>query len=269
MTDAMRTDAFKDVLAARNQTLWLLLGFQAGFMNTGGFLACHEFVSHVTGDGTTVGVALGSKRYLVALETAMAPLFFLLGATYSGWLADREVLLGREPRIMTGVVTLAALNLAVFLGGILGFVGPFGEPLDLQYDFLLLFTLSFACGLQNGLFTSLSGGKVRTTHLTGPTTDMGLNLAKVLTLRRGDPERGRLSLMNWLRAKLIVAFAGGSMIATLVFVELSYWGFAVPLAISVFLVWYVHRLLKIGEGGAAAEEAASLLGPVDPGHPSR
>ena len=56
----------------------------------------------------------------------------------------------------------------------------------LQRDFLLLFALCFACGLQNGLFSGLTRGQVRTTHLTGPITDIGLNLTKVFTLGRGN-----------------------------------------------------------------------------------
>ena len=52
----------------------------------------------------------------------------------------------------------------------------------LQRDYLLLFVLCFACGLQNGLFSGLTRGQVRTTHLTGPITDIGLNLTKIFTL---------------------------------------------------------------------------------------
>ena len=66
----MRTDIFADVTERRNQVLWLSLAFQGGFMNAGGFLACHRFVSHVTGYGTHVGVALGREEYLGAFEMA-------------------------------------------------------------------------------------------------------------------------------------------------------------------------------------------------------
>jgi uncharacterized membrane protein YoaK (UPF0700 family) len=260
----MRTDQFKNVLAQRNQSLWMILGFQSGFMNAGGFLACHQFVSHITGYGTEVGIEIGQKLYFAAFGTALAPIFFLCGAIYSGWLVDRRLILGVEPRLQTGLVTLAILNLFIYAGGISGLFGEFGEPLLLERDFLLLFALCFACGLQNGLTSGLTSGQVRTTHITGPTTDIGLNIAKAFTLGRDDPERGKLVAQNWLRTKIIIAFSGGSMIATMVFTQLTYEGFAIPFALSLFLLWYVRKLLRLAHGPTAAFEAPSFMVPVEP-----
>jgi uncharacterized membrane protein YoaK (UPF0700 family) len=259
----MKTDIFADVTERRNQVLWLSLAFQGGFMNAGGFLACHRFVSHVTGYGTHVGVALGREEYLGAFEMACAPLFFLAGAAYSGWLVDRRTLLGQEPKVLAGIVSLAVLNLAIYLAELSGYLGEFGEPLVLQRDYLLLFVLCFACGLQNGLFSGLTRGQVRTTHLTGPITDIGLNLTKIFTLGRDDPRRDELAAMNWLRVKTAISFASGSMIATFIFSTLTYEGFAVPCAMSVSLVWYVNRLLKAGETQSSPEPILSGLAPGD------
>jgi uncharacterized membrane protein YoaK (UPF0700 family) len=249
----MRYENFVHVVARPNQFLWMLLAFQGGFMNAGGFLACHRFVSHVTGYGTYVGVAVGQKNYLGAFEMALAPLFFLAGAAYSGWLVDRRLMLGKEPRVQAGIITLAALNLAMYLGEVSGFLGDFGEPLVLQRDFLLLFCLCFACGVQNGLFTGLTKGQVRTTHLTGPTTDIGINLAKIFSLKRDDSHRASLVALTWLRVRIAFAFSIGSSIAALVFEIETYEGFAIPFLISLFLVWYVNRLLRFSGDQFAAE----------------
>ena len=35
---------------------WFLLAFLGGHVNAGGYLACHRFVSHVTGFATLAGV---------------------------------------------------------------------------------------------------------------------------------------------------------------------------------------------------------------------
>lgn len=262
----MNMDVFKNVVAPRNQVLWLILAFQSGFMNAGGYLAVHRFVSHITGYGTYVGVALAQKQYLGAFEMALGPLFFLAGAIVAGWLVDRRMILGKLPNIEGGIITLAVLNLIIYLGEFSEYLGTFGEPLVLQRDFLLLFILCFACGLQNGLFSGATKGQVRTTHLTGPITDIGINISKILTLKPGAPERGQLAAMNWLRVKIIVAFSSGSLIAALVFTELTYEGFAVPCAISLFLVWYVRRLVQSHEReeNSMAGETASLLVPTEP-----
>ncbi|WP_244884927.1 YoaK family protein [Singulisphaera acidiphila] len=259
-------DVFKNVVAPRNQVLWLILAFQSGFMNAGGYLAVHRFVSHITGYGTYVGVALAQKQYLGAFEMALGPLFFLAGAIVAGWLVDRRMILGKSPNIEGGIITLAVLNLIIYLGEFSEYLGTFGEPLVLQRDFLLLFILCFACGLQNGLFSGATKGQVRTTHLTGPITDIGINISKIFTLQHGAPERGQLTAMNWLRVKIIVAFSSGSLIAALVFTELTYEGFAVPCAISLFLVWYVRRLVKSHEReeNSMADQTASLLVPTEP-----
>ncbi|WP_406697581.1 YoaK family protein [Singulisphaera sp. Ch08] len=263
----MNMDVFTRVVAQRNQVLWLFLAFQSGFMNAGGFLAVHRFVSHITGYGTYVGVALAQKQYLGAFEMALAPVFFLAGAIVAGWIVDRRIILGQTPRIEGGIITLAVLNLIIYLGEFTEYLGTFGEPLVLQRDFFLLFILCFACGLQNGLFSGVTKGQVRTTHLTGPITDIGINISKIFTLEVGNPERGQLIAMNWLRVKIVIAFSSGSLIAALIFTELTYEGFAVPCAISLFLVWYVRRLMKGHKPEAtrhATGDTASLLVPAEP-----
>ncbi len=247
----MRTDIFKDVTGPRNQFLWLVLAFQSGFMNAGGFLAVHQYVSHVTGYGTSVGLALGQRSYARAFELAVAPACFLLGAMSAGVLVDRRLILGKEPRVQLGLGILAFLNFVVYLGEYFELFGVFGEPLELQRDFLLLFILCFACGLQNGLFTTITGGAVRTTHLTGPTTDIGLYVVKVRTLAPDDPERKRLAMLNWVRLKIVIGFSSGSAIAALVFAWVNFEGFAVPCATGLMLLWQVRR--RLTEAGPIEE----------------
>jgi uncharacterized membrane protein YoaK (UPF0700 family) len=239
----MNTAVFKDVHKPSLVCLWLLLAFQSGFMNAGGFLACHRFVSHVTGYSTHIGVSLHQQNFLLALDMAVAPTFFVLGAAYAGWLIDRRMLRNTEPKLGFGIATLAMLNLAIYLGGVLGIFGEFGEPLVLSRDFTLLFFLCFACGLQNGLFLGLTAGQIRTTHLTGPATDIGVNLSKIISLPRRHEERDRLTANTWLKLSILIAFSMGSMISAMVFSMVTYEGFGIPCLISVFLVWYVNLLM--------------------------
>ena len=82
----------------------------------------------MSGYGTYVGVELGQKDYFAAFEMALAPLFFLGGAIYSGWLVDRRIILGQEPRSAAGMIALAALNLFIYLGEFSGWLREFGEP---------------------------------------------------------------------------------------------------------------------------------------------
>ncbi len=156
-------------------------------MNAGGFLAVHRFVSHVTGYGSYVGVALAQKQYLGAFEMGAGPT--LLPRRGDRGRLDRRSQDDPRPNAENrgGIITLAVLNLFIYMGEFSEYLGTFGEPLVLQRDFLLLFILCFACGLQNGLFSGATKGQIRTTHLTGPITDIGLNISKIFTLEARHP----------------------------------------------------------------------------------
>jgi uncharacterized membrane protein YoaK (UPF0700 family) len=85
--------------------------------------------------------------------------------------------------------------------------------------------LCFAMGLQNSLVTRLSGAVVRTTHLTGVVTDLGIEAARWVRAWRarfelvaGDaPRRGNMILL----LTIFSAFAIGSVVGALVAVR---WG---------------------------------------------
>ena len=67
---------------------WLLLAFMAGTINSGGFLACGRWVTHVTGFATFFGIDLVTGEYKLALSMLIVPMFFLLGSFVSGYLID-------------------------------------------------------------------------------------------------------------------------------------------------------------------------------------
>lgn len=232
----IRSDAFKDILRKENVLLWGLLAFQAGFLNAGGFVACHRFVSHVTGYGTQVGLAFTNDGIWMALEMALAPLSFIGGAAFAAYLIDRPYYQHKEGKVGLALVIQATCLLLVFIFGELGVFGEFGEPLVLQRDFVLLFTLCFICGLQNGTFASLTNGQIRTTHMTGLSTDLGLNLTRIRYLNVEEKEKRYQRRVNWLRLFTFLCFMTGSGIAAYVFSFLGYHGFLVPALTSLIVL---------------------------------
>jgi|688.fasta_scaffold153269_2 uncharacterized membrane protein YoaK (UPF0700 family) len=240
-----RVDAFKKILLKENVFLWILLAFQAGFINAGGFLACHRFVSHVTGYGTQVGLKFSEGSFWVALEMILAPLSFILGASFSAYLIDRRIFQGKEPRVRTSLVTQSALLFIVFVFGEAGFFGEFGEPLVLQRDFELLFTLCFICGMQNATFTCLTNGQIRTTHMTGLSTDLGMNLVRIPYLPVDEQEKKYQKQMNWLRFYTFMSFMLGSAIAAIVFDRIGYHGFILPALSSLVVLFQALKVLEL------------------------
>jgi len=238
----LKADRFKSVLETPNIFLWLALAFQSGFINTGGFLACHRFVSHVTGFGTQIGMSLARSDFFIALEMCLAPVSFVVGGVVAGYLIDRKVLDRKEPRIFRALGLHAFVLVIVFTFGELGYFGEFGEPLILQRDFILLFLLCFACGLQNGIFTSLTGGLIRTTHLTGVSTDLGLNLVRIQFFKGSEADLKNLKRTNLIRLLTIIFFSFGAAMGVVIFSQAQYDGFVVPAISSVMIIFYIHKL---------------------------
>ncbi len=206
---------------------WFTLSFMAGNMNAGGYLACRQFVSHVTGFATLAGISFEKNLTTEALALLSIPLFFLIGVMISGFLHERSQSSAKKINyaLTMGISTL--LIAVVVVGGSLGWFGRFGEPSEIKNDFLLLACLCCASGLQNGAISLASNYSIRTTHLTGTTTDLGLGLIK--SIRSKTNHR-----MNTLRLATIVSFIFGSFTAAFIYSQFKYLGFLVPMTISLY-----------------------------------
>jgi len=232
---------------------WFLMSFNAGSINAGGFLCTGKFVSHVTGFSTLFGINLVGKSFIDAFELLLVPVAFMGGAFLSGLLIDRPIYHQKKPHF-DYVMGLSALCLftAGLLGRFLDF-GPFGSAVKINQNFLLLLMLCLACGLQNAALTSSSGNSVRTTHLTGVTTDLGLGLARLLTIRHDDSIYPRERRSNILRLGTIFSFIIGSTVGSWVFLNFKYEGFFMCGFIALYGMWIGHQEKHVAHKLAAFE----------------
>jgi uncharacterized membrane protein YoaK (UPF0700 family) len=213
---------------------WFLLSFLAGNVNTGGYLACHRFVSHVTGFATLAGVDAASTKFGDAIGMLTVPMYFLFGVMVSAYFVDRRVHEGKRPRYAF-VMGLAAICLALAaIGGMLGWFGVFGEAVDLRRDYFLLALLCGASGLQNAALTSATGATIRTTHLTGITTDLGIGLIRAASLDDRDQRRRWEVKANFLRLGTITSFMIGSAVGADLYLVYGYAGFILPAMIALY-----------------------------------
>jgi uncharacterized membrane protein YoaK (UPF0700 family) len=222
--------------------LWATLGFQAGFINSFGFLSSGRFVSHVTGFGTQVGLALGKGDLAFAIEMFSLPLFFILGAFLSGVLTSARLEKGLRPRYDLVTLFLPIAVLVLMVAGHLGLFGVFGEELSNFRDFVLLFALSFACGVQNGCFATMTKGQIRTTHLTGISTDIGTDLARSLFGKPTPQEARLIRLTNWTRVATFAFFGLGGVVSILISPHLQFLSLMVPLATSMIVFFSVRKV---------------------------
>jgi uncharacterized membrane protein YoaK (UPF0700 family) len=221
---------------------WFVLAFLAGSVNAGGYLACHRFVSHVTGFATLAGVSIENRDWFEALACLAIPLYFLLGAMLSAYLTEKKMAVKVHGERYAPVMWIVALLMgAVAAGGHSGFFGSFGGTPYIKHNFILLAALCGACGLQNAAITSASGATIRTTHMTGLTTDLGLGLIRAEVHHMSDKHRREERLANALRFGTIFSFVLGSLCAALVFARWQYRGFYMPMLVALYAAWVARK----------------------------
>lgn len=229
-----------------NGLIWMTMAFQAGLINIGGFMACAQFVSHVTGYATLFAYEASQFRFSHAIALLLVPIFFLLGSMLSGQLIYIRVKQHKIAKYYLAFGAIFLLMCVVFFGGISGQFGVFGEPLLLKRDYLLLALLCMVCGIQNGTVTTVSRAVIRTTHLTGVTTDLGLGIMKYLNRNNIPGGIGDEVKANYMRLGIILFFCAGSSVGVIAFKLLKYGGFVIPVVTSgmLFLIAFYFQVVR-------------------------
>lgn len=209
--------------AAADRQLGFGLAFVAGAVNAGGFLAVAQYTSHMTGIVSAMADNLALGVYGLVLMGSAALLSFLAGAVCSTVMVN----LARQRELNAEYafpLLLEAVLLLVFgiLGGWLADVGGVFFHLKLPLTVMLL---CFIMGLQNALITKLSGAAIRTTHITGMATDIGIELGRLLV---GNAQFNKKHLDTLTR--LVLAFFIGGVVGALGFKQVGYFS-TVPLAL--------------------------------------
>lgn len=231
-----------------SSTNWLLMAFISGAVNAGGYLACHRFVTHVTGFATLFGIDAVNRNYNEAVGIASVPIFFILGAMISAYFMERPILMHKKSRYYVVSALISSCLLLCALGGYVGWFGSFGEPLLLSRDYVLLCLLVLAAGMQNSAVTSASSATVRTSHLTGVSTDIGIGLIRAATMKQHhSDDYFRESFLLWTRIGIVAFFILGSVAGVLAFFEYGYLGFLLPGLLSMvesFVSWKYRHLFE-------------------------
>ena len=218
------------IYSPRHLPSWFLLAGAAGAVNGVAFLMCEQFVTHVTGTVTRMG--LEWLHVGIAAEYAVILLSFIAGAAASVITIQARAQRGKRPHWATPLIAVALILAGVALAGRAGAFGRFGgthaaDPPPV----VLLSLLAFAMGLQNAAVASTTGLAVRTTHLTGPTTDLGIHLGTAL-LATGAERREALRGAA-LRGGKVVAFMLGASLAVPLVWALGYLALLAPAAFVV------------------------------------
>jgi uncharacterized membrane protein YoaK (UPF0700 family) len=217
-------------LRSRNRLSWLLFAGAAGAVNATAFLACQRYVTHVTGTITRIGLDTGV--WALMGEYLLVLLCFIAGAAAS-------VFVVRRTRARWGFAaplsaTVALLVTVAALGAV-GAFGPFAGEVESVGSFALLSMLSFAMGLQNATVASATGLALRTTHMTGPASDLGVHMANAF--ESSGRERSAALRLAVMRGGKLLAFIAGAALAVPLANTIGYFAFLAPaLMVSVATV---------------------------------
>ncbi len=199
---------------------WILIGggvlaFSAGGVNAIALMGFAKLsVSHVTGNVTLFSSAIAHGDWWRLLLITTTLLAFLLGAIISGFIVGQASLkLGKR------------YGLALFVEAILLALSTL---LFLSDNVLGQLTSAMACGLQNAMVATYSGAVIRTTHLTGLTSDMGASIGNWLAGRKICKATVLFQAIIWY------CFAGGAILGAFLYAVIGYQALFIPTSI-IFL----------------------------------
>jgi uncharacterized membrane protein YoaK (UPF0700 family) len=232
-----------------NRDLALVLAFVAGSTDAGGYLAVRHYTSHMSGIVSSMADNLALGDVSLWLSGLGAVLAFLTGAACTAVLVNwgRRRNLRSEyafPLLLEGVLLISFCLIGRFM------VHP-------KWLFASIFTLllCFTMGLQNAIITKISRAEIRTTHVTGIVTDIGIELGKLfywngprdnpdIPIVLADRQKLRLLLL------LIGLFFFGGVLGALSFKHVGFL-FFLPLAALLFALASVPTIDDLREAHGA------------------
>lgn len=221
---------------------WLILSFQAGAINTGAIILFGSSVSHVTGIGTSSGIDFAGGEWKLALTISTIPIFFLLGNILTTFLKIKNYKKSFYKAQEQCFSIMLFVFILIFLLEISGTKDFYGENALVYEKYQILMLLSFACGMQNAIFNGLVKGVIRSTHLTGTTTDLGVDIGKLLfSPKEMDTQDRSLAIC---RALSIVFFVLGALVSSYFYLSWNILGFLIPCLTMFGLLINVRSLRK-------------------------
>ena len=224
--------------------LGIVLAFIAGATNAGGFLAIGQYTSHMTGIVSAIADNLALGLFGAVGVGAVALIAFVAGAACSAILINW----GRRndrTRQYAYPIALEALLLLAF--------GVLGTASREAPGFMALAAplLCFIMGLQNATITKISGSRMRTTHLTGMVTDIGIELGKHAYWHRNKEKSEAPKVKADLKKlavlfRIVGMFFLGGVVGALGFGHFGY-VFSIPLA-GILIVLALPRMARGAAG---------------------
>lgn len=185
-----------------NLKLASLLSLVAGIVNVSGVFAVKELTTNVTGHFAFFAEGIILNQYAEAIFYLLFIISFFIGAFCSSLLVESI------SRINSGLNNIIPI---IIEASILLIITSLGNQFVQSHTILIACCLLFAMGMQNALVTQISNSVVRTTHLTGLFTDLGIELSQLFFYR--EPSKtAQLKNSIQLRLSIILFFFSGCIL---------------------------------------------------------
>ena len=209
--------------------LGYILALIAGAVNAGGFLAIGQYTSHMSGIVSSMADNAALGDFALTFSALAAWLSFVSGAATTAILVN----LAKRHCLQSQYALCLLLE-----SGLLLLFGIAGSNLSNMREFLTPVTVLLLCfimGLQNAIITKASGTLIRTTHVTGLSTDLGIELGKLLYWNRRDlPHLAVIADREKMKVhgRLILYFVTGGVAGACGF---KYIGYSATIILSAIL----------------------------------
>lgn len=205
----------------------------AGAINAGGFLAIGQYTSHVTGHLSRMAdnIVLGDWHVAVTALGMMSS--FLAGSIISSMF----VIYYKHMKLRSCYavpVFFEIIWLLVF--GYLGDLSRLHQDASLIYE--ITFLLCFIMGIHNSIISKISNAEIKTTHMTGIVTDIGIELAQRLMFKTfpqdvSNSVKNRIKNKLKIHATIFLYFVAGSIAGAFSF---KYLGYITVLILSAMMI---------------------------------
>ncbi len=221
----------------QNKKIATLLSFVAGIVNVAGFLAVKRLTTNVTGHFAFFIEDVFKLNFNDSFIYFFYILSFFLGSFFSSLMVE---LVAKKNERYIYIVPTVIESIILFSVAILG------QTLLASNVNIIALTLLFAMGLQNSLVTRISDAVVRTTHVTGLFTDLGIELSQLFFRTTQKQHRKLISTIR-LRLRIIITFFAGGIFGGIFYTYLSLYVLIIPATLLLIGLFYdsaKYRLLN-------------------------
>ena len=222
-----------------NLRIATILSFVAGIVNVSGFLAFNQLTTNVTGHFALFISDVANFEFWKGTIYFLYIFSFLFGSFSSSFLIEKF----RGSRKLNVFVLPTLLECIILI-----VIALISNIREIEHPDLIVCSLLFAMGLQNSFVTKISNAVVRTTHLTGLFTDLGIELSQLL-FREYQQHRAQIKSTIKLRLFIICFFFLGGLTGGFLYSKMNFKlntliFSAAILLISLFYDDLRYRLIK-------------------------